>query len=223
MEYHQLPLYEKVEQIIRSFQLQEIPDAYVQFFLDEVLTQQKKEADVQDILDFWNEKKNQLSVVSPENKNALRIMTIHKSKGLEFPIVIFPCDLDIYKEIKPKVWLKAVENFPELMVNFNKDLPLTGEEGQFLYQTRREALELDNFNLLYVAMTRAVEQLFVVTQKKLDRYGQENPQFYSGIFISFLKEKGLWRDHQHEYTFGNPHRLSKKEYFLKKVVRLLDL
>ena len=80
LEYHQLPLYEKVEQIIRSFQLQETPDAYVQFFLDEVLTQQKKEADVQDILDFWNEKKNQLSVVSPENKNALRIMTIHKSR-----------------------------------------------------------------------------------------------------------------------------------------------
>ena len=216
LEYHQLPLYEKAEQIIRSFQLQETPDAYVQFFLDEVLTQQKKEADVQDILDFWNEKKNQLSVVSPENKNALRIMTIHKSKGLEFPIVIFPCDLDIYKEIKPKVWLKAVENFPEFMVNFNKDLPLTGEEGQFLYQTRREALELDNFNLLYVAMTRAVEQLFVVTQKKLDRYGKENPQFYSGIFISFLKEKGLWRDHQHEYTFGNPHRLSKKRVLSQK-------
>ena len=42
--------------------------------------------------------------------------------------------------------------------------------------------------LMYVAMTRAVEQLFVVTQKKLDRYGQENLQFYSGIFISFLKE-----------------------------------
>ena len=42
LEYHQLPLYEKVEQIIRSFQLQETPDAYVQFFLDEVLTQQKK-------------------------------------------------------------------------------------------------------------------------------------------------------------------------------------
>ena len=57
LEYHQLPLYEKVEQIIRSFQLQETPDAYVQFFLDEVLTQQKKEADVQDILDFWNEKR----------------------------------------------------------------------------------------------------------------------------------------------------------------------
>ena len=140
-------------------------------------------------LDFWNEKKNQLSVVSPENKNALRIMTIHKSKGLEFPIVIFPCDLDIYKEIKPKVWLKAVENFPEFMVNFNKDLPLTGEEGQFLYQTRREALELDNFNLLYVAMTRAVEQLFVVTQKLDQKVEKKIHNFIQGYLFLFERER----------------------------------
>ena len=112
-------------------------------------------------------------------------MTIHKSKGLEFPIVIFPCDLDIYKEIKPKVWLKAVENFPEFMVNFNKDLSLTGGEGQFLYQTRREALELDNFNLLYVAMTRAVEQLFVVTQKSLIGMEKKIHNFIQGYLFLF--------------------------------------
>jgi ATP-dependent exoDNAse (exonuclease V) beta subunit len=210
LNFHQLPLYEKIEQIIRSFHLQEVPDAYVQFFLDEVLVQQKKEASVQDLLDFWNYKKDKLSVVSSENDNAVQIMTIHKSKGLEFPVVIFPCDLDIYKELKPKIWLKTQDDFPELMIHLNKDIQLISQEGEALYQKRQEELELDNFNLLYVALTRAVEQLHIITHKNLNRSGQENTRYYSGVFISFLKEKGLWIEDQDTYVFGSPNRLSSK-------------
>lgn len=210
LEYHQLPLYEKVEQIIRSFHLQQEPDAYVQFFLDEILNQQKKESSVQDLLDFWNLKKNKLSIVSPENSNALKIMTIHKSKGLEFPIVIFPCDLDIYRELKPKAWLQTEnEEFPDLMINLNKDVQYVSEEGNAIYQQRREELELDNFNLLYVALTRPIEQLYVITEKKLNKAGMEDPKYYSGIFISFLKSKSLWDENQNEYSFGVANKQSK--------------
>jgi len=211
IQYHQLPLYEKVEQVIRSFHLLRTPDAYVQFFLDEVLAQQKKQASVQDVLDFWELKKDKLSVVSSENRDAVQIMTIHKSKGLEFPIVIFPCDLDIYRELKPKIWLKTSDDFPELMVNLNKDIQLVSEEGEALYQQRQEELELDNFNLLYVALTRPAEQLYIITDKYLNRSGMENPRFYSGIFISFLKAQGYWDDNQNTYEFGFDHKQSPKE------------
>lgn len=208
-EFHQLPFYEKIEQIIRSFSLQEVPDAYVQFFLDEVLVQQKKETDIQEFLDFWKLKKNTLSVVSSENSNAVKIMTIHKSKGLEFPIVIFPCDLDIYQEIKPKTWLNSnFPDFPELLVSLNKDIQYINEKAEQLYKTRREELELDSFNLLYVALTRPIEQLYIITEKKLSK-GEEKTNYYSGVFISFLKEKQLWDENQDEYTFGNAKRLKE--------------
>ena len=205
--YHQLPFYEKIEQIIRVFQLQDNTDAYVQFFLDEVIIQQQKETSIQDFIEFWERTKETLSVVTSENPNAVKIMTIHKSKGLEFPIVIFPCDLDIYNQIKPKVWLEnEFDKFPETMVSFIKELQYI-EKGKELFEKRRTELELDSFNLLYVALTRAVEQLYIITEKRLNKDGLENFKYYSGIFISFLKENQLWNQEKNEYTFG----------FLKKI------
>lgn len=212
ISFHQSPFYEKIEQIIRSFHLQEKTDAYVQFFLDEVLVQQQKESSIQDFLDFWERKKDKLSVVTSENRNAVKIMTIHKSKGLEFPIVIFPCDLDIYQDIKPKAWLENdLENFPDLMVSLSKEVQYANKKGKEIYDDRRTELELDSFNLLYVALTRAAEQLYVVTEKKLNKAGLEDPKYFSGIFISYLKDNQLWSDDKNEYTFGASNRIKEHE------------
>ena len=210
--FHQSPFYEKIEQIIRSFHLQEKTDAYVQFFLDEVLVQQQKESSIQDFLDLWERKKDKLSVVTSENPNAVKIMTIHKSKGLEFPVVIFPCDLDLYQDIKPKAWLENdLENFPDLMVSLSKEVQYANKKGKEIYDERRTELELDSFNLLYVALTRAAEQLYVVTEKKLNKAGLEDPKYFSGIFISYLKDNQLWIDDKNEYTFGSSNRIKEHE------------
>ena len=211
IEYHQLPFYEKIELIIRAFHLQDKTDAYVQFFLDEVFLQQQKESSVQDFLDFWERKKDSLSVVSSENSNAVKIMTIHKSKGLEFPIVILPCDLDIYKQVNPKAWLdNDFDNFPETMVSFKKEMQ-HATYGRQIFEKRRKELELDNFNLLYVALTRAVEQLYIITEKKLGKDGHENLNYFSGIFISFLKDQQQWNSEKNEYTFGTLKALSSRK------------
>jgi ATP-dependent exoDNAse (exonuclease V) beta subunit len=213
--FHQLPFYEKIEEIIRGFNLVNSSDAYIQFFLDIVLEQQRKGTDIGEFLAFWELQKDRLSIVAPESSNAVQIMTIHKSKGLEFPVVIFPCDVDIYRQIKPKSWLNELpasyNGFDELLVDYSKSLAFVSERGLDVYNQQREELELDNFNLLYVTLTRAVEQLHIITEKKISSKGEGNTNFYSGIFINYLKQLTLWNDTVLDYSFGDAHRVSKKE------------
>lgn len=213
--FHQLPFYEKIEAIIRGFNLVNSSDAYVQFFLDIVLEQQRKGTDIGEFLAFWELQKDRLSIVAPESSNAVQIMTIHKSKGLEFPVVIFPCDMDIYRQIKPKSWLnelpESYNGFNELLVDYSKSLAFVSERGLEIYKQQRAELELDNFNLLYVTLTRAIEQLHIITEKKISTKGEENTNFYSGIFINYLKQQNLWNASVLDYSFGDDHRVSKKE------------
>lgn len=199
------PLYEKAEQIIRAFHLQVEADAYVQFFLDEVLAQQRKKSTLQDFLDFWEQKKETLSIAFSENKNAVKIMTIHKSKGLEFPVVIFPCNLNIYQDIDPKAWLEStLDDFPPIMVPLRKEIQYVSSKGREIYDKRRTVLELDSFNLFYVALTRAVSQLHIITERKKYHPDHHEHTYFSGILTSFLKERKMWDEEKSEYVFGNP-------------------
>ncbi len=70
------------------------------------------------------------------------------------------------------------------MVSFKKEMQ-HATYGRQIFEKRRKELELDNFNLLYVALTRAVEQLYIITEKKLGKDGHENLNYFSGIFILF--------------------------------------
>src|SRR5690606_14924260 len=136
-----------------------------------------------------------------------QIMTIHKSKGLEFPIVVFPfADLNIYEEREPKTWYpldaKNYHGFTHTLLNYNKDYEHYGEEGLQIYNTRQSELELDNINLLYVALTRPVEQLYIISTKDISAKGEVNDKKYSGLFINYLKHLNIWNDAMLTYSFG---------------------
>ena len=220
----QLPLYELVEHVVRQFNLNETSDAYLQFYLDIVLEfTQKQNSDLASFINYFEKKEDKLSVVTPENMNAVQIMTIHKSKGLEFPVVIFPyADLNIYKEIEPKIWFpikpEDYNGFNTLLYNYNKDVEHFGEIGKILHDNHKAELELDNINLLYVVLTRAVEQLYIVSKKDINAKGVINENTYAGMFINFLQQENKWTDDQLNYSFGvlKPNEKgSEKEITLK--------
>ncbi|OMP32414.1 exodeoxyribonuclease V subunit beta [Mangrovimonas sp. DI 80] len=211
-----LPLYDLVETVIRSFQLTDTSNAYIQFYLDLVLEySQKHTYDLAGFISYFENKQDQLSIISPEGQNAVRIMTIHKSKGLEFPVVIFPyADMDIYRQIDPKVWFPLTpedfNGFDYALLNYGKDIEHFGEIGQMLYEVQQAQLELDNINLLYVACTRPIEQLYIISKKDADSKGNFNNKTYAGILMQYLAQEQLWQDTTLEYTFGTPQRQSKK-------------
>tara|TARA_B100001063_G_scaffold247339_1_gene292844 strand:+ start:5610 stop:8741 length:3132 start_codon:yes stop_codon:yes gene_type:complete len=212
----QLPLYELVEELIRAFNLHNTSDAFLQFYLDVVLEfTQKQNSDLSSFINYFEKKKDSLSVISPKNNNAVQIMTIHKSKGLEFPVVIFPyADLNIYSEIEPKVWFPTdknnYQNFETLLLNYNSDVEHFGEIGKELYNVHQSQLELDNINLLYVTLTRAAEQLYIITKKDINAKGVVSEKTYAGMFISYLQDKGLWSDNTLTYSFGTSKTTKQK-------------
>ena len=202
-------VYDIVELAIKKFNLAPETNLYLVSLMDFVLDVENKEgAGVQVFLDYWEKKKEKLSISAPAISNAIRIMTIHKSKGLEFPIVIFPyANEDFYKRNDKKMWLRVdasqYSGFDRFLVTEKKEVAHYGKDAARSLEEEEHKMELDAFNILYVALTRAAHSLFVISKKELPKKGAYPIKNYSGLFVHYLKEKGLWNAEQEMYHFGN--------------------
>lgn len=208
-------LYESVELIVSKFLNSQNRNAYIQYFLDIVLERDiRNQAGISDFLNFWDKNAEKFSIPSPEGKNAVRIMTIHKSKGLEFPVVIMPfADEDYSRSPKNKLWIDTeVDDFglPKVLVDNNKAVEGFGEAAKSVYVQKSQEELLDNINVLYVALTRAEEQLFVISDMNLDSKGVARKNNMSTFFVNYLDEKGQFEEEKFEYEFGNPTKLSSE-------------
>ncbi|MEO5778019.1 MAG: UvrD-helicase domain-containing protein [Flavobacterium sp.] len=206
-------LYEAAESIISRIIPIEKRNAYVQFFLDIVLEQDlKKQAGISDFLSYWDTNSGKLSIPSPEGKEAVRIMTIHTSKGLEFPVVIFPFAEENYSlGPKEKIWLNADEEqfgLSKVLVDKNASVSTYGEESAMIYNQKKQEELLDDINVLYVAMTRAEEQLHVISGMQSKNKDGILPNNMASFFIKFLEEKNQFDEGKLEYEFGGAQKLS---------------
>lgn len=206
-------LYEAVEVIISKFLNPKISNAYVQYFLDIVLERDiRNQAGISDFLNFWDKNAEKFSIPSPEGTNAVRIMTIHKSKGLEFPVVIFPfAEEDYSLKPKDKLWLNAEEQdfgLPKVLIDNSKAVEGFGVEAAEVYNQKKQEELLDNINVLYVALTRSEEQLYVISNMNLSSKGELPKNNMCSFFINYLDNKVGFDENQLEYEFGNSMKLS---------------
>ena len=196
----QLPLFEATESIIKFFGLGEYSGnvPFLNTFQDYIVSfSGNKNGDIQSFLEWWEEAGKKKSVVLPGNQDAMRILTIHKSKGLEFKVVILPFlswNLDHLATKQPVLWVKPdVPPFNELgivPVKYTKDL--TDTIFADYYKEEKYSVYLDNINLLYVALTRARDVLY--------GFSVDNPRSENSIAgvlknaITFVPESRLVTD-----------------------------
>jgi len=194
MEIKRLSLYEAAEYIIRSFDLVQQSNAYVQFFLDFIFESSQQNANsLHSFLDLWERKKSSLSIVVPETDDAVQIMTIHKSKGLEFPVVIYPfADADLQNTRMDHLWLSLPDkHIPLAYVSASKKMLNWNEESIERFNDLLSKNELDTLNVLYVACTRAAEQLYIMTSHESS---SKTGLKISGILKEFLELQGAYND-----------------------------
>lgn len=200
-----LSLYQAFEYLIKQCKLYTVADAYLFAFMDIVLEfETQPQASKLNFLDYWESKKEKASIPSEGMKDAVTVMTIHKSKGLEFPIVLYPyANTKLYAEQNAKAWFPLNEGgFGDALINFSKEVEHFGAVGQALFSDRRNTLELDNINLLYVVLTRAVEQLYVYSEIP-SKISIEQPDDFRQLLIAYLSANNLWNPDQLRYSFGD--------------------
>ena len=172
-----LPLFELTETLIEIFGLGNYTGeiAYLQTFQNLVLDFTSRERnDVNSFLEWWEENKAKKSIQVSGEVDAVQLLTIHKSKGLQFKYVIIPfCSwsLDHEPSKSPNLWVTSTESPLDkagyLPIKYTSALKETTFANY--YEEERSRCFLDNLNLLYVALTRAEHGMIVMTPAMTNR------------------------------------------------------
>ena len=171
-------LYDVCAQICKEYNFNVLEDVFLQYFMNTVYEWQcRHSTGIGDFLEFWDKKKDKLAVQITGDLDCVQIMTIHKAKGLEFNVVMYPyADTSLNPShgfTQNEMWVQCADNqdtkdIPYLdafLLKLSKD-KLTGTTYEPLVKKENEKTMLDILDIMYVAMTRAKNMLFVYTNDK---------------------------------------------------------
>ncbi len=203
-----LPVYELIEKIISLLHITEVKgeEAYLFSFLDQASQCiNNKSADINDFLEMWDEKLCD-ETIPATTADSVTVMTIHKSKGLEFDTVIIPfCDWELTGLPNSTLWCKpTVAPFNKLSL-----LPINRQESMLksIYdkEYKNELLYqiVDNLNILYVATTRAKNNLYIFTDAQGGK-GNKISKLINTLIDELLSLDGATLDSEEDvYRYGS--------------------
>jgi len=210
-----LSIYELTEKLIRVFNLldKNNESEYIFRFLDVVLEYSLNQSNnLNNFLEYWDTHKEKLSINTPKNRNAITITSLHKAKGLAYPVVIIPfADWSVEPQRGSLLWSKLPADLPlaaaipTAVVNMSKRLEETPLADQ--YRREMEKTFIENLNMLYVGFTRPQDRLYIISKVKESRTGA-NQKNISYLLQSYLQHLGLWHEDQlcYQLAKGSPTR-----------------
>lgn len=208
-----MPLYELIEELMAIFSSLKMPhqESYLLYFLDEVMDYSAKNtADVHTFLTYWEDKLSGKTI--PAGKiNGIRIMSVHKSKGLEAHTVIVPYfDWNMEKESTQTqlVWcspqVAPFDGLDLLPIAYKREMAASIYQEE--YKQEHLQLWVENLNLIYVAFTRAKSNLVVLgKQGKLGKAPVTVADYLAEALAKMKHEQGFpleVAEDASSYTFG---------------------
>ena len=177
-------------------------DPYILFFREIIFEQvSKKKNNEKEFLSFWKKTNTKIKIPSSSSKNAINVLTIHKAKGLEFPVVIYPFVNSVtHRSFGKRNWLPVFEEnlSKNILIPFNENFREYSDSFKTEYDKISSNEELDNLNLLYVTLTRAVDELHLISEyPKLKSINS-----HKEIMRSFLEDLTAWKEDLKKYSWG---------------------
>lgn len=176
LSLRRLNLYALFQEVVRHFRLADTAKGANPYLmaLGEVVWAYHEDAfkNDEDFLAYWEERQDKLSLSNPEGVDAVRVMTIHKAKGLAFPVVIYPMKKKRTELAKRWVRLEPPVAVPSdgetalevALVDVDGSLAHTAYAG--LREEETALAALDNRNIDYVAFTRPTDRLYLLARRE---------------------------------------------------------
>lgn len=170
-------LYDLIQRFLKKLDVSEVNEPYLHHLADVIFDfEHRKGVDIKRFLDYYEQHKSEFAVQIPESSDALTVMTIHKSKGLEFPVVILP-KIDLGLRIKDN-FLVHTSSFPLYKIPAQGDLL---PELQAIYAEEMDQILIDAVNTAYVGMTRPKFRMYVMNYYDGNYFGA----FYHKVLEEF--------------------------------------
>ncbi len=175
------PVFTIVKELLKSYKISQV-DAYVIAFLDAVYENFNAQfSDLTQLLKWWDDTGCSLSITSSKEINAVTVTTIHQSKGLQYPIVIYP--MRSYKNANGSAMAWVKNENPELLLPYvnipTSNSALSSTSFASVSEEEKQMTEIDNANVIYVAHTRAGDGLYIITG---------NPKGKAANYAKFLAQ-----------------------------------
>jgi len=164
--------------------------------------------DLRSFLEHWESKAKSENIQLPENDEAIKIMTLHASKGLEFPVVLIP-ELEWNLRTHEK---EAFFQVDESVIRVKLSRKGTPEYVENAYQEEDQQQLLDGLNLMYVGFTRAEERLYVMFE---EQYPSKSSDRFSSMnqLVTLIAEKlnhpAIVRS-ENKIAIGEPQKVQKE-------------